>query len=275
MVQEWIAESRIAIEQARLLTLKAAWMIDTVGAKGARKEIAAIKVVAPRMALEVVDRAIQVHGGAGVSDDTPLAMMWAGLRTLRIADGPDEVHLRDVARLELRPLVASRDERGDSRGRSGPSRGRLRRRGPRHVAARGPGGPARRACLRSRQFGGGASNLTFLLRYPDRDLRDAPPAGRAQGGQRPRHAPRARDPADARPLVPRGPRGARLRRRPESVLGSPFYVMAHVPGLILRGDLPAGLALDPPAARELALGMFDSLAALHSVDIAASGLDAF
>ena len=108
VVQQWIAESRIAIEQARLLTLKAAWMIDTVGAKGARKEIAAIKVVAPRMALEVIDRAIQVHGGAGVSDDTPLAMMWAGLRSLRIADGPDEVHLRDIARLELRPLVAPR-----------------------------------------------------------------------------------------------------------------------------------------------------------------------
>ncbi|MDH4016343.1 MAG: acyl-CoA dehydrogenase family protein, partial [Actinomycetota bacterium] len=108
VIQQWIAESRIAIDQARLLTLKAAWMIDTVGAKGARQEIAAIKVVAPRMALEVVDRAIQAHGGAGVSDDTPLAMMWAGLRSLRIADGPDEVHLRDIARLELRPLVAPR-----------------------------------------------------------------------------------------------------------------------------------------------------------------------
>jgi acyl-CoA dehydrogenase len=102
VVQEWIATSRIEIEQARLLTLKAAWMIDTVGAKGARKEIAAIKVVAPRVALAVVDRAIQTFGGAGVSPDTPLAAMWAGLRTLRIADGPDEVHLRDIARLELR-----------------------------------------------------------------------------------------------------------------------------------------------------------------------------
>jgi len=106
VIRTWIAESRIAVDQARLLTLHAAWMIDTVGAKGARKEIAAIKVVAPRMALDVVDKAIQAFGGAGVSEDTPLAAMWAGLRTLRIADGPDEVHLRDVARLELRDQLA-------------------------------------------------------------------------------------------------------------------------------------------------------------------------
>jgi acyl-CoA dehydrogenase len=108
VVQEWIATSRIEIEQARLLTLKAAWMIDTAGAKGARTEIAAIKVVAPRVALAVVDRAIQTFGGAGVSPDTPLAAMWAGLRSLRIADGPDEVHLRDIARLELKERLAQR-----------------------------------------------------------------------------------------------------------------------------------------------------------------------
>ena len=92
----------LEIEQARLLTLKAAAMIDEVGAKGARTEIAAIKVVAPRVACDVIDRAIQVHGGAGVSDDTPLANMYAGARSLRLADGPDEVHLRDIARVELR-----------------------------------------------------------------------------------------------------------------------------------------------------------------------------
>jgi acyl-CoA dehydrogenase len=102
VIRDWIAESRMAIDQARLLTLKAAWMIDQVGAKGARKEIAAIKVIAPRAALEVLDRAIQVFGAGGVSDDVPLASMWAHLRTLRIADGPDEVHVRDIARLELR-----------------------------------------------------------------------------------------------------------------------------------------------------------------------------
>ena len=100
-VQELIAESRLELEQVRLLVLKAAWMIDTVGARGARAEIAAIKVAAPRVALAVLDRAIQVHGGAGVSDDTPLAALWAHMRTLRIADGPDAVHLRTVARTEL------------------------------------------------------------------------------------------------------------------------------------------------------------------------------
>ena len=102
VVREAIALSRIEIEQARLLTLKAAAMIDEVGAKGARTEIAAIKVVAPRVACDVVDRAIQVFGGAGVSDDFPLAGMYAGARSLRLADGPDEVHLRDIARMELR-----------------------------------------------------------------------------------------------------------------------------------------------------------------------------
>jgi acyl-CoA dehydrogenase len=101
VVREAISESRMEIEQARLMTLKTAWMIDRYGAKGARSEIAAIKVIAPRVALRVIDRAIQVHGGAGVSDDFPLARMWAGMRTLRLADGPDEVHVRTVARQEL------------------------------------------------------------------------------------------------------------------------------------------------------------------------------
>jgi acyl-CoA dehydrogenase len=105
-IQDWIAESRIEINMARLLTLNAAWLMDTVGNKNARTEISAIKVAAPNVALKVIDRAIQVHGGGGVSDDFPLATMYAHLRTLRLADGPDEVHKRSIARQELRKLQA-------------------------------------------------------------------------------------------------------------------------------------------------------------------------
>ena len=108
VIREWIAESRLAIEQARLLVLKAAWLIDNVGVKQAATEIAAIKVAAPRAASYVLDRAIQAFGAAGVSGDVPLAEWWAGVRTLHLADGPDEVHLRSVARVEINRARALR-----------------------------------------------------------------------------------------------------------------------------------------------------------------------
>ena len=112
VVREWIADSRIDIEQARLLTLKAAYMMDTVGNKEARAEIAMIKVVAPSMALRVIDRAIQAFGGAGVSQDFTLAAQWASSRTLRLADGPDEVHRNQIARVELQKYASN--EKGSS-----------------------------------------------------------------------------------------------------------------------------------------------------------------
>ena len=101
VVQQWIAESRWRIDQARLLVLHTAWLIDTQGNRAARRDVSAIKVVAPNAALWVIDKAIQVHGGMGVCDDTPLASMWANMRTLRLADGPDEVHTMVVARREI------------------------------------------------------------------------------------------------------------------------------------------------------------------------------
>ncbi|HZN75041.1 MAG TPA: acyl-CoA dehydrogenase family protein [Micromonosporaceae bacterium] len=106
VVQHWIAESRVRIEQARLLVLKTAWLMDTVGNKGAHTEIQAIKIATPSMAEWVIDKAIQTYGGAGVSQDTPLASLWAHTRTLRLADGPDEVHRASLARRELRRWTA-------------------------------------------------------------------------------------------------------------------------------------------------------------------------
>jgi acyl-CoA dehydrogenase len=102
VVQEWIAEARVEIEQLRLLVLKTAWLMDTVGNQGAHAEIQAIKIATPAAVQRIIDRAIQVHGAGGVSQDFPLAQLWAAARTLRLADGPDEVHKRSLARRELR-----------------------------------------------------------------------------------------------------------------------------------------------------------------------------
>ncbi len=116
-IQDWIAEARIELEMVRLLTMKTAWLMDTVGNKHARTEIAAIKVAAPQTALKIIDRAIQVHGGGGVSGDFPLAEMYAHQRTLRLADGPDEVHKRTISRSELRRFRDREPAAADGAGR--------------------------------------------------------------------------------------------------------------------------------------------------------------
>ncbi|MEP7212038.1 MAG: acyl-CoA dehydrogenase family protein [Acidobacteriota bacterium] len=108
VVRNWIAESRLAIDQARLLVLHTAWKMDTAGNKASRKEIAMIKAIVPQMAQTVIDRAIQVHGGAGVSQDFPLAQFWIYARTLRLADGPDEVHVESIAKMELQSAAEAR-----------------------------------------------------------------------------------------------------------------------------------------------------------------------
>ncbi|MFC5718639.1 acyl-CoA dehydrogenase family protein [Streptomyces gamaensis] len=102
VVREWIADARVTVEQLRLLVLKTAWLMDTVGNKGAHTEIQAIKIATPRAVADILDRAVQLHGAAGVGQDFPLAELWAAARTLRLADGPDEVHQRSLARRELR-----------------------------------------------------------------------------------------------------------------------------------------------------------------------------
>lgn len=101
VIRLWIAEARCAIDQARLLVLNAAWKMDTLGSKAARRDIAMIKAVVPKTVLEIIDRAFQVHGGAGVSQDVPLSQFWIYARSLRLADGPDEVHQESIARSEL------------------------------------------------------------------------------------------------------------------------------------------------------------------------------
>jgi acyl-CoA dehydrogenase len=108
VVRDWIAESRVRVEQLRLLVLKTAWLMDTVGNKGAHTEIQAIKIATPKTVEWILDKAIQVHGAGGLSEDFPLASLFAGVRTLRFADGPDEVHKNALARNELKRRAAAR-----------------------------------------------------------------------------------------------------------------------------------------------------------------------
>lgn len=105
VVQNWIADARVQVEQLRLLVLKTAWLMDTVGNRGAHTEIQSIKIATPRAVVSILDQAVQLYGAGGVSQDFPLAELWAAARTLRLADGPDEVHQRSLARREIKKYL--------------------------------------------------------------------------------------------------------------------------------------------------------------------------
>ena len=268
---ERIAEARAAIEQARLLVLKAAWMIDAAGAKSAMSEIAQIKFVVPRVLQRIVDNAIQIHGGAGLSEDFPLAALHAYARTLRIVDGPDEVHRMTVAKLEMkrhappRPAVLLDEPAAVREGEELD--------GPRldaFLRARIPGLPDGVPAVR--QFAGGASNLTYLVSYPGREMivRRPPVGTKAKSA----HAMlrEARILAALRPHYPAVPAVLALGDDP-AVMGDEFYVMDRLRGIIPRRDLPPELARTPAEAGERCRAMLDQLIALHRVDWRAAGLD--
>ncbi len=267
MVREAIARSRIEIDQARLLTLKAAHLMDVAGNREARTEIAMIKVVAPAMACTVLDRAIQVHGALGVSQDTFLAHAWAAHRTLRLADGPDEVHLESVAKLELR-----KGHRGVA-ANLGPVREAhtLNEEAlQRWLVANVRGGDP--APFTLRQFDAGQSNPTYLLSYADERLvlRKKPPGDllpKAHQVEREARVMRAlRDTAVPVPEI-------RGQCDDPAVIGTPFFVMAYLDGRILwDARLPAQSADERRAMFAAVAGV---LATLHAIEPDAVGLADF
>ncbi len=266
-----IADSRIAIEQARLLTLKAAWMMDTVGVKHAMSEIAQIKVVAPAVALRVIDEAIQMHGGAGVSDDVPLTALYAYARTLRIVDGPDAVHRMTIAKIELK--------RSTPRPAAPPSLdepGRVREGEELDVAKLDAflrqAVPGLEGSPEIRQFAGGASNLTYLVRYPNRDLIVRRPPVGAKAKSAHDMGREARIITALKPQYACAPTVLAFGDDP-SVMGAEFYVMDRIAGVIPRQDLPASLGLNAARTRQLCTEVIDKLVELHRVDYRAAGLE--
>ena len=277
VVMDQIARSRMEIEQARLLVFKTAWLIDAVGAEAARSEIASIKAVVPSMTQTVLDRAIQIHGAAGISADFGLAYAFAATRALRLADGPDDVHIRTVARCELRSnhgigwdqnlappiatrndpeLIATRDDEYLDLDRLEPY---LRR----SLAAAGP--------MRIRQFGGGHANLTYLIAFDDAEyVLRRPPLGPV--------APKAHDMqrehrvlSRLNPVFPLAPMSY-LYCADDAIIGAPFQIMERRHGVVIRTRTPS--PWQHPRLRQ-AVGemLIDTLVDFHSVDRNAACLD--
>ncbi|HQR05573.1 MAG TPA: phosphotransferase [Gemmatales bacterium] len=275
-----IANARMGIEQARLLTLKAAWLMDTVGVKGAMSEISQIKVVAPNLAQMVIDQAIQMHGGAGVSEDFPLTAMFANARLLRLADGPDEVHRALIAKLELK---AHAGRMGVSpEGRETFTKSVIDQ--PSSVRAGEELDVAKVDAFLKRkdasligqpqvgQFRGGASNLTYQLTYPNRMLiLRRPPFGHRTGSAHDMLR-EARVMTALKPVYPYVPRVLATSEAGE-VLDCPFYIMERQSGIILRRDLPKEVTLNEADTRKLCINVIDKLIDLHQVDYRAASLE--
>lgn len=308
-----IANARIGIEQARMLTLKAAWLIDTVGIKGAVSEISQIKVIAPILAQTVIDQAMQIHGGAGMSDDFPLTAMFANARLLRLADGPDEVHRALIAKLELKPYVARLES---STPESATTKPVAPEQHPTKPATPEPAAPKPPSPEQSPSKSEPKSLIdqpgpvrsgeefdvvkvdTFLKRR-DPSLIGQPSIGQFQGGasnltyqmtypnrilvlRRPPFGQRAgsahdmlREARVMKTLKPVYPFVPRVLATAEAgeVLDCPFFVMERLSGIILRRDLPTGLTLSQDDTRKLCVNVLERLIELHQVDYHAAGLE--
>ncbi len=266
IVQAWIAECRARIDAARLLVLKAAWRIDREGQKAAREEVSLIKFHVAEVLQETIDRAIQVHGALGLTDDTILASWWAHERGARIYDGPDEVHKVAAARSVLKRLAPGGEDVAPVRRGEELDEGRL--------AAWLEGALARKGTLAVSQFPRGHSNLTYLLRYAGEDyvLRRPPFGARVKTAHDMGREYRVL--SALAPVWPRAPRPVAFCED-EAVIGAKFYLMRRVPGLVLRRDPPRGVAIDPAAAGRICRSFADVLAELHAIDYRAVGLSDF
>jgi acyl-CoA dehydrogenase len=287
IIQAWIAESRAKINASRLMVLSAAWKIDNLGFKAAQEEISVIKFFVADVMMEVVDRAIQVHGGLGITDDTPLASYYAHERGARIYDGPDEVHKVSAARRILRKYQAAASGSGSAGAGGGGNGGRrdlvdtarpvrageeldLARLEPylRQVF------PGSNGHVEVEQFPGGHSNLTYLIRLGGREvvLRRPPFGSKVKSAHDMGREVRVL--SKLAPVYPRAPRVLSFCED-EQVLGAKFYLMERIPGVIVRRKLPPGFTLDPATVRRLSESIVDTLAELHGLDYQKIGLGDF
>ncbi|MEM6990448.1 MAG: phosphotransferase [Myxococcota bacterium] len=279
-VQNWIAEAKADIDSTRLLVLHAAWSIDRVGAKAAREEISLIKFHAADTLMNLVDRAIQVHGALGITDDTMLSWVYRHERGARIYDGPDEVHKSVVARRILRAHgMPSRRTRAAGTPPSSPSlidAAKPVREGEGLDLAKlqpwlDQALPDVPGTITVQQFPSGFSNLTYLLAKGDTELvlRRPPFAVQVKSGHD--MAREHRVLSGLHGVYPPAPKPLAFCEDPD-VLGAPFYVMERRRGVILRRKIPPELQVTPAKMRAMSLALVDNLAALHAVDVDKAGL---